>query len=311
LILSFPLLSHGETIDRIVAIVNEDIVTLFDLNQILRPYENRIRSLGYPFEKEKEMLNKIRQDAVNQLVDQALADQEIKRLDISVSEKEIDQSIERVKEVNDYTEEDLEKTLKKEGITKEEFRKRIKDEILRTKLVNRQVKSKIVITKEDVESYYKAHPEIYGVKKSYRLRHILRRALRESDPESGKKVLKEMEDILTRLKQGDRFEDLAKKHSMMSAAEGGDLGVLDADDLSLQLQESLKGKKAGEFTEILDTDLGYQIVYIEEILQKPGKSMPEATEEIEEKLFREEVEKKYREWLKELRKKSHIKIIDS
>ena len=301
----------AETVDRVVAVVNDDIISLFDLSFVLKPYENRIKSLGYSSDKEKEMLLKVRQEFMNQLIDQTLADQEIKRLEISVSEKEIDQAVERFKEVNYYTEEELEKGLKKEGISKDEFRKRLKDEILRTKLVNRQVKSKIVITKEDVESYHKAHPELYGGKKRYHLRHIIMQASQNAGADTKKAVLMRMKNVADKLEKGERFEDLAREFSMMSAKEGGELGVFDFDDLSTQVQESLKGKKVKEFTEILDTDLGYQIFYIEEILHKPGKLLTEASPEIEEKLFRDEVEKRYREWIKELRKKSYIRIIDS
>ncbi|MEJ2727815.1 MAG: SurA N-terminal domain-containing protein, partial [Deltaproteobacteria bacterium] len=65
--------------DRIVAVVNDEIITLYDLNEALKPYEANIQALGYSPEKERETLFKLRSDLLNRLVDQKLADQQIKK----------------------------------------------------------------------------------------------------------------------------------------------------------------------------------------------------------------------------------------
>jgi peptidyl-prolyl cis-trans isomerase SurA len=94
-----------------------------------------------------------------------------------------------------------------------------------------------------------------------------------------------------------------------STADGGYLGLFKIDALLPQLQEAINGMKAGEFTSVLDTDQGYQIFYISEIVKTPGKSCEEAAPEIGAKLYNEVVNEKFAAWLEELRKKSHIKII--
>ena len=79
--------------------------------------------------------------------------------------------------------------------------------------------------------------------------------------------------------------------------------------LSPQIQAAIKDLNTGEFTSILDTDQGYQILYMEERTRTPGKSLDEASDEIREKLYNEIVNRKFESWLKDLRKRSHIKII--
>ena len=69
---------HAELVDRILAFVNDDIVTLYEFNKAIKPYEARIRSLGYPTENERKMLSKIREDVLNQLIDEKLAEKEDK-----------------------------------------------------------------------------------------------------------------------------------------------------------------------------------------------------------------------------------------
>ena len=110
----FPLAGaqEAEVVDRIVAVVNDEIISLFEMNQLLQPYEAKIRNLGYSSEKEREMLFKVREDVLNQLIDQKLTDQETRRFRITVSEQEIDNAIERIKEANFYTDEQLRKALK-------------------------------------------------------------------------------------------------------------------------------------------------------------------------------------------------------
>jgi peptidyl-prolyl cis-trans isomerase SurA len=163
----------AEVVDRIVAVVNDDIITLSELNQLAKPYAGKIKTLGYPIEKEREMLFKVRDDILNQLIDQKLTDQEIKRFKISVSEKEIDAALERVKEINYYTDEELRQELAGQGLNMEKYRKSIKEQILRAKLVNREIKSKVVITRQDAKSYYEAHSDKYCGKKKYRLQNII------------------------------------------------------------------------------------------------------------------------------------------
>jgi peptidyl-prolyl cis-trans isomerase SurA len=302
--------TSAEIVDRIVAVVNDDIITLSDLNQLFKSYSDRIKSLEYSWGKTRRMLEKVRKDILNQLIDQKLTDQEVKRTNIDISEEDIDSAIERIKEQNYYSDKELRQALSKEGITLKEFRKRIKVQILRSKIVNLKVKSKIVITEEDIKSYYENNYKAYRREERYRLRNIIMK-LHPSDDEAQKQiVLERMEAVQEKLEAGQPFELLAKTYSESPlAAKGGDLGYFKLENLSPQLQKALKGLNASKFTPILETDQGYQIFYIQEIEVTPGKSLSEVSAEIQEKLFSKIVDKKFQSWLEDLRKRSHIKII--
>ena len=309
----FPLVAKAESaevVDRIVAIVNDDIITLLELNRSFKPYSEKIRALGYSTDKERKMLFKVREDILNQLIDQKIKDQEIKRFNIKISEKDIDQTIERIKEANFYTDEDLRAALAKDGLSLEEYRERIKEQILRTRLVNIKVKSKIVITKEDIKSYYENHQDKYGGKKKYHLYNIIIKVPSFADEKEKLKIKARMDSILKELNEGKSFETMANNYSKSSSGtEGGDLGLFGLDECSPQLRNIIKEMKAGEFTSVLDTDHGFQIFFVKEIVQNSGKPLEDVSPEIEEILFNEIVEKKYQSWLEDLRKQSVIKII--
>ncbi len=309
----FPLIAKAEgaeVVDRIVAVVNDDIITLFELNRSFEPYAEKVRALGYQIDKERKMLFKVREDMLSRLIDQKIKDQEIKRFNITISEKEIDQTIERIKEANFYTDEDLRAALANDGLTMEEYREQIKEQILRTKLVNLEIKSKIVITEDDIKFYYENHQDKYGGKKKYHLRNIIMKVSPFADEKEKLGIKTNMDAILDKLNEGQSFETLAMTYSESSlAAEGGDLGLFGLDELSLQLQDTIKEMKTGEFTPVLDTDQGYQIFFIQEIVNMPGKSLEEVLPKIEKILYNEILEKKFLSWLEDLRKQSVIKII--
>jgi peptidyl-prolyl cis-trans isomerase SurA len=300
----------SEIVDRIVAVVNDDIITLIELNSSLKPYAEKIQSLGYPPEKEKQLLFNVRKDLLDRLINEKIEDQEIKRAKVEISEEQINKTIEQIKETNYLTDEQLREALAKDGLTMEEYRKKIKDQILRTRLVNIKVKSKIVITKEDIKAYYDDHIKEYGGTQKYQLRNIIMKVPLFADTGGKLEIKAKMDDILEKLKGGASFETLAAKYSESPAAsDGGRLGEFEFDSLSPQLQEAIGKIKPGEFTSVLDTDQGYQIFLLEEIKREKGKTLEEVTPEIERKLYNETINEKYQAWIGDLRKQAVIRII--
>ena len=300
------LAQQAQLVDRVVAIVNNEIITLFDLNRAFKPYEENIKALGYPPDKERETLFQVRSDVLSKLIDSQLADQKIKRDQISVSQNEIDATIERIKEARSITDEQLREGLAGQGLTMEEYRKEIESQILRTKLVNREVKSKIVITKEDIKAYFDRHPEEYAGDKKYYLWNIFIKASGSDKAEA----LRLMQRVESRLRQGSPFESLVQEfNDSSSPIQGTDLGLYRRDELSEELRAVVADLKTGEFSDVLDTNFGYQIIYIEKIEESEAKSLESVEVEIQQKLYDEFVNNRYQDWLEDLRARSHIRVI--
>ena len=296
-------------VDRIVAVINDEIITLYDLNQTLKPYEENIQALGYPPEKARETLFKLRTDLLNKLVDEKLADQQIKKNSILVSAQEIDKTIERIKEGRSYTDEDLRAGLAEQGLTIEEYRENLKTQLLRGKLVNREVKSKIVITSEEIEKYYNDHIEKYAGETKYHLWNIFIRFSQLADESEKQIAFEKMETVLRQLKQGRSFESLAAEApDSPQSPEGTDLGLFRLEELSPQLRNAVKDMKAAEYSSILNIAEGYQIIYVQKVLVTDPKAVSDVKAEIEDVLYNEAVDNRYNTWLSELRKQSHIKI---
>jgi peptidyl-prolyl cis-trans isomerase SurA len=298
-----------EVVDRIVAVVNDDIITFREVQEEMRPYLERIKAVGYDPEVEQQMIYRVRKDIVKKLVDQKITDQEIKRYRISVSDEDIDSNIEQIKANKLWTDEDLRKALEQEGLTMESYRQRMKEDALRSRLINTAVRSNIVITKEDVAAYYADNIESYAGELKYHLRNIIMRVPDDAGTEEKQAVRDKMEGLHAKLVNGDAFVSMAKQYTESSMAiNGGDLGVLAYKDFAPQLKEALDGLSKGAFTTVLETDQGYQIFYIEDILKEKAKLLEEAASEIEEILFKSLSEKAFAKWIEDLRESSHIKI---
>ncbi|MCP4687147.1 MAG: hypothetical protein GY859_03795 [Desulfobacterales bacterium] len=300
----------GEVVDRIVAVVNDDIITLSELNGELRPYAEKIDKLGYSLEQERAMLFKARGEVLEQLIEKKLTAQEVKRLKIEVGEAELDNTIENIKKSNYFTDEDLRKGLAAQGLTLEEYRERLRSQIQRNRLVNAEVKSKIVITADEVRAYYDNHLEKYKGEKKYHLRNIIMMVQAYASESSKLAIRKKMKAVREKFDAGESFESLARQYSEAPfASDGGDLGVFKLEELSPEIRAAVENLAAGECTDVMDTSQGWQIFFVEEIIVLPTRSLSDAEAEIEEFLFNEIIDKRFGEWIKGLRERSHIKVI--
>lgn len=295
---TLPATGTAEMVDRIVAIVNDDIITLIELNKAIRPYARKVESAGYSAEKKAQILFKLRTDMLNRMVERKLTDQEVKKLRMTVTDKEVDAAIERLKQAQMMTQEDLEAALEHDGMDFAQYREKIRQEILRPKLINYSVKSKVIVTDGDISAYYKEHAAEYAGVKEYHLFNIL--------------VTKEnrLEPLKARLAEGEDFRALAREFSEAhNAGDGGDLGVFRMETLSDQLKTAIAGLEEGEHTDVIPTDQGYQVFFLESVLAPQARTLEQVKDEISKKLYDEIVAEKFGTWIDSLREKSYIKTM--
>jgi len=300
----------AEVVDRIVAVVNDDIIRLTDLNKAVAPLEEQIRLKKMAPEKQREEIFKLRQEMLNSLIDDKLADQEIKTAGIFVDEQEIDNAILQVKKANFYSDEELRSALTASGISMDDYRNEIKKQMHRNQLVNQKVKSKIIITESDVSAYYNAHPELFSVVKKYMIRNVMMPLDAGMDQAAKASVRAKMENVHQRLSAGEPFEKMAKAYSeAVNASDGGKLGLFALEELAENIRIAVEPLKPGMFSPVVETDQGYQIFYVEKIEDAGGKEFSCVADEIRQKLYEEAVNKKFQSWIEALRKDADIKMI--
>ena len=288
----------AEVIDRIVAIVNNDIVTLVQLSKETAQYIENIEASESSKEKKDEAVKQINNKILMAMVDRSLTQQEAQKYRITVSDTEIENALENVKKERSFSQEDFEDALKKEGRTIKGYREDVRKQILQSKLINHAVKSKVVITESEIKKYYDSNAKKYSGQKKYHLRNIL------MDNED------ELKQIRKKLDAKEDFSGLAKKHSLLpNASEGGNLGLFDINNFAENIKEIISGLNKGDYSNVISTTQGFQIFYVEDIVLDGNKTYEQAHDEIQEILYSEQVKKKFETWIESLKENAHIKIM--
>ena len=296
---SFPGRSIAETSNRVVAQVNNEVITLYELN-------NKIEEMtGQKSEdikaQDEDMYLKTRRDILELMINEKIAQEKVEELGIQVTQSQVDTAIENIKKTNLWTQEDLLEQLKAQGISYEKYRETIKYQLERVQLINYEVKSKILIREEQLIQYYQDHLASYKIEPEVRIAGIFLGG--ESAKERGK-------DLLKRIMNGEDFGKLAKEFSQgPGAEEGGDLGRFKMRQIDPDMRKVLEGLGEGEVSGLIKRDNGICIIKL--IEKKEGRVRPfeEVRDGIYENLYNEEVNKRYASWIKDLREKTFTRII--
>jgi len=301
-------LSAAEVCNRVVAVVNNDVITLYELN-------NRMKEMtGVPPEelmlKSDAMYRDARQKILELLIDEKIAQAKIKELRIQVSDRQVDNYVEKLKRDNQLTQEDLVAGLEKEGLSYEKYRERIKRDIERAQLIEYEVRSKIIIREETIQKYYEEQKGTFGVAEKVQLAGIFLMRKNLKSEEEMRELYRKAQEIAAKLKAGADFSQMAGSYSEgPGAKEGGDLGQFTVDHLEPGLKSVVEALPEGGISDPLVRPNGIQIIKITKKQTGKIRSLEEMKEAIYGILYQEEVNRRYQNWIKELRESAYTRVV--
>ncbi len=298
--------ARTETVDRIVANVNGEIILYSELQEEVKLLEKQTPSMDLSDPAKRSATER---DILNQLIRQKLTDAEIERLKVVVTNPEVDATIAQIAEQNHATLAQFEQKLKASGLTMEKFRTQMKKNIERNRLMERVLTSKILITDQQVEAYLNGEKGDSAItSQKVRLGLILLPINDKSAKPA--EVEKTGHEILDKLKGGADFMNMAKQYSKGPAAdEGGDIGYMAADEMAPYIAAGIKNLKKGEISGLVRGPGGFYILKIMDFDNKTmSKSDPAAREKVRKLLFEREANRKFEEWVHDLESKAFIQI---
>jgi peptidyl-prolyl cis-trans isomerase SurA len=298
-------------VDRILVQVDDRIITKVAFEEAFAPIRAHIEGADYGVSEKESLLARYREELLGQMIDQAITDIAVEEAGILISDQEVDQTMAQFRQSHGLSEEEFEKALMAEGLTLELYRKQTREQMLRARLVNYKVRSRIVITREDVENFYKNNPERFGAGKRYHLAHILLPFSREMTAEGEGNLKKKAEEILEKLQAGADFGEMAQKESASTiAGPGGELGWFDPAALSPVIREAIGNLPMGGVSKPVRTPQGFQLFRVLAVDAQPAQPLEEVADAIADELYEEEVNRRFRQWITELREKVHVRILD-
>lgn len=313
-----PANAPAEVIDRVIAEVNDQVVTLSELEEEGRPIFQKIMREA-PANEREEALGLVRNQVLNALIDKKLVAQEAARQGLSVSEEEVDNAVTQVLSGNGISREEFLRQLQHSGINEQIYRSNLKSQLLQNKLVMRDVHSKILITDEMVLDYYNNEYTKQVDEGSYYLLQIgigwgekgaeqRSTAVLDEDKLAARKRAERVHNLA---RSGEDFRELARRFSdLPSADEGGDIGVFAEDEMANHMKQAVAQLQPGEISEIVETPFGYQFFQLLSgntggiVAQAPYETVKE---EIRERLFRKALQNEYETWLKRIRETAYIR----
>lgn len=298
----------GEIVDRIVAIINEDIITLSELDAFRKSvFADTPQSIDW-LSEELDLLE-ARHRVLDTLIEEKLIDQEADRQRITVSQRELNDTLESLRREKGFTQSQLETALKAQGLSLEEYTERVKRGLRKTKLVNLTIKSTIEMEGENLKSYYEAHVNDYMTDESIRISHILLPLNSGATKEQEEAALSMGNDILRRVENGEDFDALAYEYSQtVPDARWGDLGYFKRGEMLPALEKTAFGLTVGEVGRAVRTDSGVVLVKVTEKKGGTPSSFTEVRERVEREYYRSELQRRFREWLDELKERAFIEV---
>ncbi len=294
------LAASPQTVDRVAAIVNGEVITLSDLVQRAGP---DARSAD----------PKLRAKALKEIFDLLVAEKlfaaQAQALGVEVSDQVVEASIEDFKRRNKIDDAMLDELLQREGMNREQLRQRFRRDLEAGQIMRLKVSSRVKVTDEDVRNYYQTNARLFGGEDELKVRHIFLPLSSSGGAAEDARVQAEGRKILARLAAGEDFAGLAREVSKgPSASDGGDLGWLKRGTLAPELDRAAFALAVGKTSGLVKTRNGYHILKVDERRIGGAKTFDEVKEEIRDRLTNEQVETFRNQYVADLRRDALIEI---
>jgi len=305
-------------VEEIIARVNSAIITRSELIKSREQTKQEVKEKfgsGATADQEQAKRDK---DILRDMIDQQLLVQKAQDLGITGDTEVIKRLDEIRKSMNLDSMEALQKAAEAQGVSYEDFKQNLKNQIVTQQVIQREVGSHVQIKPEEIKQFYDEHQKEFSRPETVRLSEILISTQAPSvdknspalpDAERLEQAQKKAEEALAAIKNGEHFEDVAKKFSNgPSAEQGGDLGEFKRGTMAKELEDRTFAMKPGDTTDVIRTKQGFVILKVTEHLPAGVPPLKAVEPNIQEALYYEKLQPALRAYLTKLREGAYIDI---
>jgi peptidyl-prolyl cis-trans isomerase SurA len=299
--------ARGMLLDRVVAVVNDEAVTLSEIQEEGQPVVRKIFQDFVGPERERR-LEEAEKRLMEDLINRRLMYQVAKREGMLPSTAEVNSALEELKRNNNATDEaQFRALLKAEGLTMEQVRRSVGERLAIGRLLARQVRSTIIIGEDELTTYYEANQEKYQRTPTAEIRHVL---FPVPPGEDETNVRARAETARARIAAGEDFTRVAEHVVASGEGQGGDLMTVHQGELAPEIEAAAFGTPAGGLSPPIRSAAGWYLIQVERVQAERVAPFAEVRDAIRDQLFQEKFEAKRKEWLANLRAKAFIQILE-
>jgi peptidyl-prolyl cis-trans isomerase SurA len=284
--------SGSVVVDRVVAVVNNEVITLSDLQR----------------EEALKKRDTVRDDrlVLEDMIDRKLQMAAAKRAGVDVTDKELDDAVADIMKRNSMDMMQFSVALAKEGLTFEQYKEELREQITLSRLFNKYVRSGVNVDEAEARAFYENNPKTFSLPEEIRVRRIFLAVPELATPDQAAAIKEKAQSVYARVQKGEDFIHLVREASQgETASQDGDLGFMQREDALPEIVEAARALKPGESSSPFRCAGGYNIIKLEEV-RTPVKPFEKVKDEIMKTLYEQKLENTYRSWLQALRGDSHI-----
>ncbi len=296
---------YAEVINRIVATVNDEVVTQVELEhkKAIMIMQAKQAAAG---EINSTDLAAIEKAVLENLIVNKLIMQEAKSFNVEVSDAEIEERLNEVRK-KFASEDELKKGLGESGIGIEDLRESYRYEITMRKLFMDNARQNIILAPQEVKDYYEKNKSDFMKPDKVKVRNVFISKDRRSPDEISAKL----RDVNSLVKESSDFKGLAIKFSEgANAFTGGEMGDIARGELSRGVESIIFNLNPGQVSDWIETDSGFYLFKIEEKIPAQQSEFSEAQGAVKNALYNQKMSEKLNSWIAKLKEKAFINIYE-
>ncbi len=271
---SAPSRTRIQLVDRIIAVVNQEVITQFELSARMQRVTRELQQRNTPL-PDREVLER---QLVERMITERVQLQRATELGLRVDDQQLDQTVARVAENNKMSVEQFESALARDGIPIQKFREELRSEIVISRLRDREVDNRISISENEVDLYITEQADSKETASEYELSHIVLRVPEQASPEQAERQRGRAEEVVKRSRAGADFGQMSAAYSdAPEAMTGGEMGWRERDRIPDLYLNALSKMRPGEVSEVLRSPAGFHVLKLTNLRGSGAPLMIEQT----------------------------------
>jgi peptidyl-prolyl cis-trans isomerase SurA len=295
-----------EVMDRVICVVNNDAITLYELDEAEVHYVYETKQTGMTEAQRRQLRDRLLQT----IIENRIQLQEAGREKITAEDAEVQEQLNEImKKVNAPSPKEFEEVLQQQGLTLEGVKKRLRDQILVQRITRRKVALRISVTEQEIDGYLNANREKLETGLTFEARHILFLPEAGKDEAGWTEARQKAERVYALVVEGQDFATLAKEYSEdPSGKDGGSLGTLKRGELTPEIEQAILRLQPGQTSQPTRSAVGYHLFHLVARETLSGEALTQARSQIRDILYREKYDARLKEWIADIKQRSLIEI---